>query len=166
MECGFYQENKECTKECRYFETCTRNPHREVKKMATITQPIVIDGIEFVINSIRGITCSFPDKPEYEEGFRDCLNAMVDALENMQQSPAAGFELTYADTIRKMTNADIIRNMTDAELAEWLFNIESGDIIGFCQNKEWCFENMGKIPEENCKKCLLEWLKGSVSNGN
>ena len=156
MECGFYQENKECTQDCRYFETCTRNPHREVKKMATITQPIVIDGIEFVINSIRGITCSFPDKPEYEEGFRDCLNTMVSALESMH-TPAAG---------PAMTNADNIRNMTDAELAEWLFNIESGDIIGFCQNKEWCFDNMGKIPEENCKKCLLEWLKGSVSNGN
>lgn len=156
MECGFYQENKECTQDCRYFETCTRNPHREVKKMATITQPIVIDGIEFVINIIRGIACSFPDKPEYEEGFRDCLNTMVSALESMH-IPAAGPPLT---------NADNIRNMTDSELAEWLFNIESGDIIGFCQNKEWCFDNMGKIPEENCKKCLLEWLKGSVSNGN
>lgn len=156
MECGFYQENKECTQDCRYFETCTRNPHREVKKMATITQPIVIDGIEFVINSIRGITCSFPDKPEYEEGFRDCLNTMVDALESMH-TPAAGPPLT---------NADNIRNMTDAELAEWLFNIESGDIIGFCQNKEWCLDNVGKIPEENCKKCLLEWLKGSVADGH
>ena len=156
MECGFYQENKECTQDCRYFETCTRNPHREVKKMATITQPIVIDGIEFVINIIRGITFSFPDKPEYEEGFRDCLNTMVGALESMH-IPAAGPPLT---------NADNIRNMTDSELAEWLFNIESGDIIGFCQNKEWCFENMGKIPEENCKKCLLEWLKGSVADGH
>ncbi len=29
MECGFYRENKECTEECRYFETCTRNPHRK-----------------------------------------------------------------------------------------------------------------------------------------
>lgn len=165
MECGFYQENKECTEECRYFETCTRNPHREVKKMATISQPIVIDGIELATKAIRGITCSFPDKPEYEEGFRDCLNTMVRALESMHapaeplvlNPPAAGFVLT---------NADNIRNMTDAELAEWLFNIESGDIIGFCQNKEWCLDNMGKIPEENCKKCLLEWLKGSVSNGN
>lgn len=29
MKCGFYQENKECTEECRYFETYTRNPHRK-----------------------------------------------------------------------------------------------------------------------------------------
>ena len=32
MECGFYQENKKCTEECRYFETCTRNPHRKEVK--------------------------------------------------------------------------------------------------------------------------------------
>ena len=152
MECGFYQENKECTKECRYFETCTRNPHREVKKMATITQPIVIDGIELATKAIRGITCSFPDKPEYEEGFRDCLKTLADVLENMT-TPAAGPPLT---------NADNIRNMTDSELADLLFNIDDGDIIGFCQNKEWCLDNMGNIPKENCKKCLMEWLKGSV----
>lgn len=27
MQCGF--EEKECTEECKYFITCTRNPYRE-----------------------------------------------------------------------------------------------------------------------------------------
>lgn len=29
MKCGFYKEDKECTEECKYFNTCTRNPHRK-----------------------------------------------------------------------------------------------------------------------------------------
>ena len=33
MQCGFYRENqKECTEQCRYFETCTRNPYNKEKK--------------------------------------------------------------------------------------------------------------------------------------
>lgn len=34
MECGFNtgEKIKECTEECRYFETCTRNPHRNKKE--------------------------------------------------------------------------------------------------------------------------------------
>ena len=28
MKCGFERE-KECTEECKYFNTCTRNPHRK-----------------------------------------------------------------------------------------------------------------------------------------
>lgn len=69
------------------------------------------------------------------------------------QTPAAGPPLT---------NADKFRNMTDEELAEWLFPLCTGDLIGFCQNKEWCIENIPNIPQEHCKQCLLDWLKGSA----
>ena len=32
MECGFKKENNECTEECKYFNTCTRNPHGKILK--------------------------------------------------------------------------------------------------------------------------------------
>lgn len=62
------------------------------------------------------------------------------------------------------TNADRIRTMTDEELADLLMEIEvfSSTQISFCQCKEWCIENILNIPHDQCKQCLLEWLKGSA----
>lgn len=31
MNCGF-EKDIPCDKECKYFETCTRNPHRRERK--------------------------------------------------------------------------------------------------------------------------------------
>lgn len=31
LKCGF-KWDKACTKECKYYETCTRNPHRKEEK--------------------------------------------------------------------------------------------------------------------------------------
>lgn len=53
------------------------------------------------------------------------------------------------DQKKPQTNADRIRSMTDEELAEVLFGS--------------CIEHMGveecPHPEEDCKSCVLDWLK-------
>ena len=69
------------------------------------------------------------------------------------------------DKYARKTNADRIREMTDEELAAVIMEnschcIE--DLIPFCKNKKRCseiMENGEAIPDEMCKKCLMEWLQ-------
>lgn len=64
-----------------------------------------------------------------------------------------------------ITNADRIRAMSDEELAEKMMthvNHEIIDIVPFCKNFIECVEKLnadGVISDENCKKCLIEWLQ-------
>ncbi len=56
-----------------------------------------------------------------------------------------------------LTNGQWLRAMPDEELAEMLY----GE-LGYCSNKPNCGElldSLEGIPEENCKVCLVEWLK-------
>lgn len=58
------------------------------------------------------------------------------------------------------TRADTIRSMTDEELVECLTNIS-----GYCKSLTECVERLDTevgIPEDWCKKCLLEWLREPV----
>ena len=54
------------------------------------------------------------------------------------------------------TNADHIRSMTDEEMAEWYFK-EFFPEAPYC-TKEECF------PEDDCVKCLLDWLKQEAAD--
>ena len=64
---------------------------------------------------------------------------------------------------KQMTNADRVRAMGDEELAEVLLLFNDLECrIPFCKNLPQCEELLDTeegIPEENCKKCLLDWLR-------
>ena len=63
---------------------------------------------------------------------------------------------------KKMTNADKIRQMTDEELADFLEEVEMGDIdysITFC---DMCKEG-GNALGLDCSGCLLHWLKSDIN---
>ena len=51
------------------------------------------------------------------------------------------------------SNADRIRAMTDEELAEFL-----NDVAG-----DYCSPLIGKCLADNCKDCLMKWLKQEVA---
>lgn len=56
--------------------------------------------------------------------------------------------------------------MTDEQLVEFIFDTGIDNQLEFCQEKEECSENEDlNIPEENCKQCLLEWLKEDLCHG-
>ena len=58
-----------------------------------------------------------------------------------------------------LTNGQWLRSMPDEELAEMLY---LGGELGYCSNKPKCgalLDSLEGIPEENCKACLVEWLK-------
>ena len=62
------------------------------------------------------------------------------------------------DELPKQTNADRIRSMTDEELADFLEEVENGDLdypITFC---ELC-EKDGNTLNLDCKGCLKHWLQ-------
>ena len=58
-----------------------------------------------------------------------------------------------------MTNADRIRAMSDDELVKFLEDAEGGIEIPYCQQKDECLVMMPDIPDGECSKCLLAWLK-------
>lgn len=58
-----------------------------------------------------------------------------------------------------MTRADKIRSMTDEQIADAAFDIGIDDYFDFCQNRPECDNQVGAIPDEWCKKCMLEWLQ-------
>lgn len=64
------------------------------------------------------------------------------------------------------TNADRIRSMSDEELEELFYSFHNlEDKVQFCKNKTECDEILddGKeIPDNMCKKCLVEWLQEEV----
>lgn len=70
------------------------------------------------------------------------------------------------DFTQKQTNADRIRSMSDEELAELFYQFESlSDELKYCKNKTECEDLLdeGKtIPDNMCKKCLVEWLQSEV----
>ena len=61
------------------------------------------------------------------------------------------------------TNADRIRAMSDEELAEKLYCFTDIDCkILCCKNLAECekmIDTEDGIPDDKCKRCLLEWLK-------
>lgn len=58
-----------------------------------------------------------------------------------------------------MTRGDKFRSMTDEQIVDVMFDTEMDDLIDFCQNLPECDNPDGKIPEERCKKCMMEWLQ-------
>ena len=68
--------------------------------------------------------------------------------------------------VKRMTNADRIHSMNIEELAELLYSFHNlEDKVKFCKNKTECDEilDSGKeIPDDMCKKCLVEWLQSEV----
>lgn len=70
---------------------------------------------------------------------------------------------------KQMTNADRIRAMGDEELAQVLILFNDLECcIPFCKNLPQCEELLGTeegIPEENCRKCLLDWLRQPAKGG-
>lgn len=73
------------------------------------------------------------------------------------------------DCKKRMTQADRIRAMSDEELAELFYQFESiSDKFKYCKNKPECEDLLdeGKtIPDNMCKKCLVEWLQSEVEVG-
>ena len=71
------------------------------------------------------------------------------------------------DCKKPKTNADRIRSMSDEELAELFYQFESlSDKLKYCKNKTECEDILdeGTIPDNMCKKCLVEWLQ-EAENG-
>ena len=63
------------------------------------------------------------------------------------------FIVKFFQQERKPTNADRIRSMTDEKLAEWYFD-------KFFPCVPYCSMLQDGCPEhDDCKICLLEWLK-------
>lgn len=64
-----------------------------------------------------------------------------------------------------MTRADRFRSMNDMELVnaiQCIINAVIQDQIFFCQDKVECenrLDSENDIPDEWCKRCLLEWLR-------
>lgn len=58
-----------------------------------------------------------------------------------------------------MTRGDKIRSMTDEQIVDAAFDIGIDDCIDFCQNRYECGNTVGPIPDEWCKKCMLEWMQ-------
>lgn len=66
------------------------------------------------------------------------------------------------------SNADRIRAMSDGELAEWINRLLILDGPDFCQNKTECkamLEEDVDMPEENCIRCLVDWLRRPAEGG-
>lgn len=66
--------------------------------------------------------------------------------------------------VKTMTFADKIRTMTDEEQVDFIFNLIycEDPARWFCTNKKECAAVMaedGLIPDEWCKKCMLEALR-------
>lgn len=69
-----------------------------------------------------------------------------------------------------MTNAERIRAMSDEELTDAIYRlIHANDpAIWFCKETKECWELMDndeEIPEEMCRKCLLEKLQQPAEEG-
>ena len=64
-----------------------------------------------------------------------------------------------------MTRGDKFRSMTDDQIVDAAFDSEIDDCIDFCQNLPECDNPDGTIPEERCKKCMLEWLQEDLCKG-
>ena len=69
--------------------------------------------------------------------------------------------------VKAMTNGDRIRSMSDEELVDVIMSLVELDesMCSYCQNKEECGEKLNSdelIPDEWCKKCILEWLRTPV----
>lgn len=62
-----------------------------------------------------------------------------------------------------MTNADKIRAMSDEELAGLLYPFQNlEDKVKYCKNKKSCIDALNNdkdIPDNMCKKCLVDWLQ-------
>lgn len=58
-----------------------------------------------------------------------------------------------------MNRGDKIRNMTDEQIVDAAFDIGIDDYFDFCQNRYECDNQVGTIPDEWCKKCMLEWMQ-------
>lgn len=71
-----------------------------------------------------------------------------------------------------MSRADRIRKMDDEELADAILALDAKEIsekIPFCKEEGPCSEILDAgelIPEEMCRKCLLEWLKTEEGEEN
>ena len=66
----------------------------------------------------------------------------------------------------KRSNADRIRAMSDEELAERLMEATERPLdIPFCQRKRECRCNLGGITDDECMRCLVEWLKAPAEEG-
>lgn len=96
--------------------------------------------------------------------------SLCDQFNQRIQSHATTLDITTRDLIEEMsrpspkTEADRIRAMNDEELADFLYPMTCGidPAASFCKNKKECEELMDadkEIPDEWCKKCLLEMLQ-------
>ena len=63
----------------------------------------------------------------------------------------------YAEIV---TNADRIRAMSDEELAGWLVMLKYGALTPWCDYR--CEVERG----HDCKKCLADWLRQPVKDGD
>lgn len=69
---------------------------------------------------------------------------------------------------RHPTNAQKVRAMSDEELAAYLREIENLDRDDYCKNLPECeklLDTPDGIPEENCRRCLLDWLRQPMKEG-
>lgn len=85
-------------------------------------------------------------------------------------------KLDYKETLKVLqsemevdyqpTNADRIHSMSDEELAELFYSFQNlEDKVQFCKNKterDEILDDGKEIPDNMCKKCLVEWLQSEV----
>ena len=134
-------------------ENLTWSNHIETKKIRTHHAKIVVEcttGKPYY--SIEWFDTA---KQEYYLGYSSyCIDNVLGWLKEF-------FEIVEAPK----TNADCIRARSDEELVELLYN---GINDEYCRNDPMCgamLDTMQEIPEEKCKKCLLEWLKQPADGG-
>ena len=79
---------------------------------------------------------------EYQKGFQDGWQEAVES----RKVP--------------VSRADVIRSLTDEEMAELILHWGVGDEeLGFCERRSACEAMDGNIEVEDCRACLLAWLK-------
>lgn len=71
--------------------------------------------------------------------------------------------MTNKDNRIKMTRADKLRSMTDEQLVDFIFEYGIDERLNFCrvlpEREDGC------ASDEDCKKCLMEWLKEECRMG-
>ena len=55
-----------------------------------------------------------------------------------------------------MTRGNKLRSMTDEQIVDAAFDSGIDDYFDFCQNRPECDNQVETIPDEWCKKCMLE----------
>ena len=94
--------------------------------------------------------------------------AGIGNIRHRRQKLRRGEAMINIENPGKMTRGDKLRGMTDEELADVILDNHMDGNIDFCRSRPECEEGLdsasGTIPEEDCRLCLIEWLRQEDDN--